>query len=73
VLADHHPAGYPEPELLLFLRRNGLRVAFVPVAMRRRAAGRTSLTATRAAWASWRLLLALIVVPLRAAVARGGR
>jgi hypothetical protein len=73
VLADHHPSGYPEPELLLFLRRNRLRVEFVPVAMRRRAAGRTSLTVVRAAWASWRLLLALIVVPLRAAVARPAR
>ena len=26
ILAEHHPTGYPEPELRLFLRRNALRV-----------------------------------------------
>jgi len=68
VLGEHHPTGYPEPELLLFLRRNGLRVAEVPVTMRRRAAGTTSLTAPRTALALLRVLLALVVVPLRARV-----
>lgn len=68
VLGEHHPTGYPEPELLLFLRRNGLRVAEAPVTMRNRAAGTTSLTAPRTALAVLRVLLALVVVPLRARV-----
>lgn len=68
VLGEHHPTGYPEPELLLFLRRNGLRVAEAPVTMRDRAAGTTSLTAPRTALAILRVLLALVVVPLRARV-----
>jgi glycosyltransferase involved in cell wall biosynthesis len=68
LLVDHHPSGYPEPELLLFLSRNSLRVLEVPVAMRSRTAGRTSLTPQRIWGAMARLLLVLVVVPLRAAV-----
>jgi glycosyltransferase involved in cell wall biosynthesis len=68
VLADHHPSGYPEPELLLFLNRNRLRSVEVPVCMRERVAGRTSLTPQRTGAAFMRLLLLLVVVPLRATV-----
>jgi len=65
LLSGHHPAGYAEPELLLFLSRNGLRVSEVPIRMRPRLAGRTSLTTTRTALALARTMLALVVVPFR--------
>src|SRR5262249_18458879 len=65
-LAHAHPTGYPEPELLLLLQRHGLRVVEVPVQMRDRAAGRSTLTLPRAAWALARFLVAMVVVPLRA-------
>jgi glycosyltransferase involved in cell wall biosynthesis len=65
LLAEHHPTGYAEPELLLLLHRNGLRVAEVPVQMRDRTGGRSTLTWPRAALAMARMLLAMIVVPLR--------
>jgi hypothetical protein len=68
VPADHHPSGYPEPELRLFLSRNGLRAIEVPVRMHERPAGQTSLTASRTSAAVARLLVRLVVVPLRAAV-----
>jgi glycosyltransferase involved in cell wall biosynthesis len=68
LLIDHHPSGYPEPELLLFLSRNDMRVVEVPVQMRTRTAGRTSLTPQRTWSAMARLLLLLVVVPLRSAV-----
>ena len=68
VLADHHPSGYPEPELLLFLHRNGLRVAEVSIEMRERLAGRTSLTAPRVGLALARLALTTLVTPLRPGV-----
>jgi glycosyltransferase involved in cell wall biosynthesis len=68
VLADHHPSGYPEPELVLFLSRNGLRVTEVPVEMRERIAGRSSLTLRRTTTALARLLIHLVVVPLRSTV-----
>ena len=71
LLASHHPTGYPEPELRLFLSRNGLTAVEVPVRARPRLAGRTSLMPTRWTAAGARMLLALLVVPLRGAV--GGR
>jgi glycosyltransferase involved in cell wall biosynthesis len=68
LLVEHHPSGYPEPELVLFLSRNKLRFLEVPVRMRERSAGRTSLTPPRIGAALARLLLLIVVVPLRAAV-----
>jgi hypothetical protein len=68
VLADHHPSGYPEPELRLLLSRTGLRVMERPVVMRARFAGRTSLTTRRTGAAFVRLLFSMAAVPFRAAV-----
>jgi glycosyltransferase involved in cell wall biosynthesis len=68
LLAEHHPTGYPEPELRLFLSRNDLHVVEVPVAARARLGGRTSLTPGRLAAAIARVLLAMLIVPMRAVV-----
>ncbi len=68
VLAEHHPSGYPEAELRLFLSRNRLRAVEIPVTMRERPAGQTSLTARRTSAAMARLIIHLLVVPLRSAV-----
>jgi len=68
LLSEHHPTGYAEPELRLLLCRNELSVVEVPVAPRPRLAGRTSLTAGRLAAAGARVLLAMLIVPLRPGV-----
>jgi hypothetical protein len=68
ILAEHHPTGYPEPELRLFLRRNALRAIEVAVRARPRMGGRTSLTAVRLMSAAARVLLAMLIVPLRARI-----
>ena len=68
MLAEHHPTGYAEPELRLFLSRNALNVVEVPVRARYRLAGRTSLTAGRVTAAGARVVLAMIIVPLRGRV-----
>jgi glycosyltransferase involved in cell wall biosynthesis len=65
LLAQHHPRGYPEPELHLFLSRNGLGVEEVPVRSRDRLSGRSSLTVARLLAAGARVLLAVVIVPLR--------
>ena len=65
MLAEHHPTGYPEPELRLFLRRNALSVVEVGVRPRSRLTGRTSLTTGRLATAAARVALAMVIVPLR--------
>lgn len=68
ILAEHHPTGYPEPELRLFLRRNALRAIEVSVRARPRMGGRTSLTAGRMMGAAARVLLAMIIVPFRSRI-----
>jgi len=68
LLAEHHPTGYPEPELRLFLSRNALNVVEVPVRARSRLGGTSSLTAGRMTVAGARVLLAMIIVPLRCAI-----
>jgi glycosyltransferase involved in cell wall biosynthesis len=68
LLVEHHPSGYPEPELRLFLSRNAMRVTEVPVVMRNRIGGQSSLTPLRMGAAVARLLLLLLIVPLRSAV-----
>jgi glycosyltransferase involved in cell wall biosynthesis len=68
LLGRHHPTGYAEPELTLFLCRNGLRVGEVPIRMRPRLSGRTSLTASRTSLALMRTILALLIVPIRGVV-----
>ena len=65
VLAEHHPTGYPEPELRLFLSRNHLRTVEVPVDARPRLQGKTSLTLLRLIGAGARVFLAILIVPLR--------
>jgi glycosyltransferase involved in cell wall biosynthesis len=65
LLVDHHPMGYPEPELQLLLSRAELRVLEVPVEMRGRIAGRSSLDGLRTIAAAARVLLAFAVVPFR--------
>ncbi len=65
VLSRHHPTGYGEPELLLFLHRNRFRLQEVPIEMRQRVKGRSSLTPSRELMALARVMLAMTVVPLR--------
>jgi len=65
LLAEHHPGGYPEPELHLFLSRNALSVLEVDIQSRERLHGRSSLTPVRLLGAGARVALALIIVPFR--------
>jgi glycosyltransferase involved in cell wall biosynthesis len=65
LLGEHHPTGYAEPELHLLLWRNQLVVEEVPVTMRPRTAGVSTLTFGRTVLALLRMLLALVVAPLR--------
>ena len=73
LLAEHHPNGYAEPELRLFLSRNRLRVQEVAVRARPRLSGTTSLTPARLALAAARVVLAMLIVPLRAVVIEPAR
>jgi glycosyltransferase involved in cell wall biosynthesis len=72
LLAHHHPTGYAEPELLLIAYRNGLHAGEVPIRIRPRLKGQTSLTPVRALVAVGRTLVAFFVAPGRSAVIDAG-
>jgi glycosyltransferase involved in cell wall biosynthesis len=61
LLDREHPGGYPEPELRLLLAKRGLFVTEIPVRVRQRQAGRTSLTPRRSTIAFARTALALVL------------
>ncbi len=64
-LARHYPSDYPEVEAALALVRQGFKVVEVPVRMRARGHGRSSITAVRAAYYMVKVLLALTVALVR--------
>ena len=60
-----YPADYPEAEALVYLHRQGLRIAEVPVTMRERRGGRSSITARRAAYYMAKVPIASMIGALR--------
>ena len=61
LFAADYPHDYPEIESVVTAARGDLRVCEVPVAMRQRAAGRSSITAFRSFYYVVKVLLALFV------------
>ncbi len=56
-----YPDDYPEVEALVLLHKAGLRIAEVPVRMRERIGGRSSITALRSGYYMIKVLLAVFV------------
>jgi len=65
VLSATYPDDYPEPEAIYILRRRGLRVVEVPVAMAGRAAGRSSIGFGHSLYYMVKVCLAIFVLLLR--------
>jgi glycosyltransferase involved in cell wall biosynthesis len=61
LFAAQYPHDYPEVESIVLLSRHGLRMLEVPVQMRVREAGNSSITALRAAYYMIKVLLALFI------------
>jgi glycosyltransferase involved in cell wall biosynthesis len=61
LFAADYPHDYPEVESLVLVSRHGLRVVEVPVRMRVRETGNSSITALRAAYYMIKVLLALFI------------
>lgn len=59
LFADGYPVDYPEVEALVLAHRAGLRIVEVPVRMRPRQAGRSSITPVRAAFYMAKVSLAV--------------
>jgi glycosyltransferase involved in cell wall biosynthesis len=69
-LAEEYPHDYPEPESVVTLCRNGFRVIEVPIAMRHRQGGRSSITAIRSIYYMLKVVLAIAVGATRRTVGR---
>lgn len=65
-LARDYPCDYPEVEAIVFLARNGFRITEVPVVMRERQAGKSSIGAFHSVYYMIKVLLAILMVLLRA-------
>jgi glycosyltransferase involved in cell wall biosynthesis len=59
--ARHYPEDYPEVEALVLLHKKGFRIIEVPVMMRERTGGRSSITAIRSVYYMVKVLLAVLV------------
>ena len=71
VLADDYPQDYPEPEAIIMLRKRGLRIGEVAVAMQERRFGQSSITPVRSAYYMIKVLLAVLIRSLGPAEVRG--
>jgi hypothetical protein len=61
LFALDYPQDYPEPEVLVLLSRNGLKIEEVPVKIEQRSFGESSITNIRAIYYMIKVLLAIFV------------
>lgn len=59
--AQHYPQDYPEPEAILMSQMVGARIAEVPVQMKARSSGKSSINAIRSLYYMVKVSLALII------------
>ena len=64
-LARNYPMDYPEPEAIFILGKNGFRLKEVPVLMRERGRGRSSISGIVSLYYMIKVLLALVVCCMR--------
>lgn len=60
-----YPDDYPEPESIVLLRKGGVRILEVPVSMRERLGGVSSITPLRAIYYMIKVLLAIMIDMLK--------
>jgi glycosyltransferase involved in cell wall biosynthesis len=69
LFAANYPSDYPEPEAIALAVRRGLRIAEVPVRMRAREHGASSINAWRTVYYLLKVTLALLLLPASRAIA----
>ncbi|MCB9453748.1 MAG: glycosyltransferase family 2 protein, partial [Anaerolineaceae bacterium] len=65
--AEVYPHDYPEPESIVLLHRAGLRMREIPVTMKPRTMGRSSITTLRSVYYMVKVILSILVSLLRPA------
>ena len=71
LFAEDYPSDYPEPEAIALARRRGLAVVEVPVSMRARGHGRSSISPLGSLYYLVKVSTALLLLPSRRST-RGG-
>jgi glycosyltransferase involved in cell wall biosynthesis len=69
-LASYYPADYPEPEAIVLLSRRGLPMREVPVRMRARQGGRSSISGAGAVYYMAKVSLSLLLAAFKEGPAR---
>jgi glycosyltransferase involved in cell wall biosynthesis len=69
-LASYYPADYPEPEAIVLLSRRGLAIREVPVSMRPRQGGRSSISGTQTIYYMAKVTLSLLLAVFKEGPAR---
>jgi glycosyltransferase involved in cell wall biosynthesis len=69
-LASYYPADYPEPEAIVLLSRRGLAVREVPVHMRPRQGGRSSIGGAQVVYYMTKVTLSLLLAAFKEGPAR---
>jgi glycosyltransferase involved in cell wall biosynthesis len=64
-LASYYPADYPEPEAIVLLSRRGLKICEVPVRMRARQGGRSSIHGPLSVYYMAKVMLALLIAAFK--------
>jgi glycosyltransferase involved in cell wall biosynthesis len=65
LFAAAYPHDYPEVEAVIIAHRAGLRLVEIPVQMRERQGGRSSITPVRSAYYMLKVIMAIVMVLLR--------
>ena len=69
-LASYYPTDYPEPEAIVLLSRRGLPICEVPVRMRVRQGGESSIRGTRTVYYMAKVTLSLLLAAFKEGPAR---
>ncbi|WP_411346868.1 glycosyltransferase family 2 protein [Paenibacillus sp. WLX1005] len=65
LFAKRYPVDYPEPESIMYLKRNAFRIAEIPVVMEHRASGTSSITALKSVYYMIKVSIAIVIDKLR--------
>ena len=71
-LARYYPTDYPEPEAVILLGRNGFSIMELPVRMRERQSGGSSISGLLSLYYMVKVLLAILMTALRKPIDRFG-
>ena len=65
LLSQYYPSDYPEPEEIIFCKKNNLRIKEVGILMREREKGTSSLTAINSVYYMIKVILSIVINILR--------